>query len=194
MDGVVFFFFNCKIKMYFSINTGKALSSLCFRSDILYQDFKLSARGQLDHFEKWLGICKFPKWFSTSESCTSKPQESQELSDTKDYSDPKSVADRSFDESMNDLYEPKAKRAKGSAPIDKEPNLISASPRDWLARRVDLIIAPYSQYYYALVGWTGSKHFNRDARLYAQKKLGLKLTSHGLFDLEKVRCLTVLIT
>lgn len=54
--------------------------------------------------------------------------------------------------------------------------------RCWRARRVDLIIAPASQYYYALVGWTGSKHFNRSLRLYAQRRFGRRLTSHGLFD------------
>ena len=54
--------------------------------------------------------------------------------------------------------------------------------RCWRAHRVDLIIAPASQYYYALVGWTGSKHFNRSLRLYAQRRFGRRLTSHGLFD------------
>ncbi|KAK3777848.1 hypothetical protein RRG08_038096 [Elysia crispata] len=161
-----------------------------FRSDILYQDFKLSARGQLDHFEKWLGICKFPKSFSTPKiSKKSKPEINQPTPCTTD-TDLKATADSSLDESMNELYEPKAKKTKGSEAIELEPNRISAAPRDWLARRVDLIIAPKSQYYYALVGWTGSKHFNRDARLYAQKKLGLKLTSHGLFNLEKREPLT----
>ena len=38
---------------------------------------------------------------------------------------------------------------------------LSNSARDWLARRVDLIIVPASQCYYALVGWTGSKQYNR---------------------------------
>jgi len=54
--------------------------------------------------------------------------------------------------------------------------------RCWRARRVDLIIAPASQYYYALVGWTGSKHFNRSLRLYAQRRFGQRLTSHCLYD------------
>ena len=58
--------------------------------------------------------------------------------------------------------------------------------RDWYARRVDLIIAPASQYYYALVGWTGSKHFNRSLRYYGKQELGLKLSSHGLWDPKQV--------
>ncbi|RUS89564.1 hypothetical protein EGW08_002682 [Elysia chlorotica] len=159
-----------------------------FRSDILYQDFKLSTRGQLDHFEKWLGICKFPKSFSKSKDSESNSEVNQETSFTVPALE--ATSDSSLDESINDLYEPKAKKSKSSGAIDTEPQHVSAAPRDWLARRVDLIIAPISQYYYALVGWTGSKHFNRDARLYAQKKLGLKLTSHGLFDLQKREPLT----
>lgn len=156
-----------------------------FRSDILYQDFKLSARGQLDHFEKWLGICKFPKTFSISQSGTSNLMCGEDQNKSDSASDFNPWAKSSLDDSLNDMYEPKTKKAKCSHGIDLQPSFISSAPRDWLARRVDLIIAPYSQYYYALVGWTGSKHFNRDARLYAQKQLRLKLTSHGLFDLEK---------
>ena len=38
---------------------------------------------------------------------------------------------------------------------------LASSQRTWRARRVDLVIAPASQYYYALVGWTGGKFFNR---------------------------------
>jgi DNA polymerase/3'-5' exonuclease PolX len=60
------------------------------------------------------------------------------------------------------------------------------SERDWVARRVDLIVVPQRQYYYALVGWTGSRQFNRSARLYALRVLNGKLTSHGFFDYGKV--------
>lgn len=58
--------------------------------------------------------------------------------------------------------------------------------RGWIARRVDLIVVPYSQYWYALVGWTGNKHFNRSIRLYAQKQLNCKLTSHALYNMTTV--------
>ena len=43
-------------------------------------------------------------------------------------------------------------------------------------------MAPASQYYWALVGWTGSRHFNRSLRLYAQRRYRLHLTSHCLYD------------
>ena len=56
-----------------------------------------------------------------------------------------------------DLARPKFERR---ASLDGAFEL-SESARDWLARRVDLIIVPATQYYYALVGWTGSKQYNR---------------------------------
>ena len=53
---------------------------------------------------------------------------------------------------------------------------------DWVARRVDFIITPQSQYAYALLGWIGSRMFNRSIRDYANKEMNMTLTSHGLFD------------
>lgn len=66
-----------------------------------------------------------------------------------------------------------------SVPVTSQ---VSQMRHDWIARRVDLIVIPHSQYYYGLVGWTGNRQFNRSMRFYAQKELGMKLTSHGLFD------------
>ncbi|XP_005089112.1 DNA-directed DNA/RNA polymerase mu isoform X2 [Aplysia californica] len=199
-----------------------------FRQEILFQDFKLSMRGQLDHFEKWLGICKFPKSFqeqrldsclhnddSNSNSNCLSDHAAQDLdsvkhcehseADTQTQTQGNSQLHKASQEkssegtvptchSLNESfdgtsYEPSAKKAKCGSSLDACPDDLADSERDWVARRVDLIIAPYSQYYYALVGWTGSKHFNRDARLYAQKVLGLKLTSHGLFDMAKKEAL-----
>lgn len=54
--------------------------------------------------------------------------------------------------------------------------------RDWYARRVDLIVAPFDQYYYALVGWSGSKHFVRSLRDYANRTMNMSLTSHHLYN------------
>ncbi|CAH1786593.1 unnamed protein product [Owenia fusiformis] len=67
---------------------------------------------------------------------------------------------------------------------------LSKSEKSWTAKRVDLIIVPSSQYFYGLVGWTGNKMFNRDLRLYAQKELNMRLSSHGLYDLTKGCLLT----
>ncbi|XP_069444303.1 DNA-directed DNA/RNA polymerase mu isoform X4 [Ovis canadensis] len=84
----------------------------------------------------------------------------------------------------------------------------------WKAVRVDLVVAPISQFPFALLGWTGSKvgsvlqglalgsgaggsaetwslfpqHFERELRRFSRKEKGLCLNSHGLFDPEQVCC------
>ena len=84
----------------------------------------------------------------------------------------------------------------------------------WKAVRVDLVVAPISQFPFALLGWTGSKvgsvllglalgsgtggpaetwslfpqHFERELRRFSRKERGLCLNSHGLFDPEQVCC------
>ncbi|XP_031310468.1 DNA-directed DNA/RNA polymerase mu isoform X3 [Camelus dromedarius] len=55
----------------------------------------------------------------------------------------------------------------------------------WKAVRVDLVVAPSSQFPFALLGWTGSKHFERELRRFSRKERGLWLNSHGLFDPEQ---------
>ncbi|XP_036183024.1 DNA-directed DNA/RNA polymerase mu isoform X2 [Myotis myotis] len=61
----------------------------------------------------------------------------------------------------------------------------SAHP-SWKAVRVDLVVAPISQFPFALLGWTGSKHFERELRRFSRKERGLWLNSYGLFDPEQV--------
>ncbi|XP_066210566.1 DNA-directed DNA/RNA polymerase mu isoform X1 [Saccopteryx leptura] len=55
----------------------------------------------------------------------------------------------------------------------------------WKAVRVDLVVTPISQFPFALLGWTGSKHFERELRRFSRKEKGLWLNSHGLFDPEQ---------
>ncbi|XP_002818051.2 DNA-directed DNA/RNA polymerase mu isoform X18 [Pongo abelii] len=55
----------------------------------------------------------------------------------------------------------------------------------WKAVRVDLVVAPISQFHFALLGWTGSKLFQRELRRFSRKEKGLWLNSHGLFDPEQ---------
>ncbi|PKY15883.1 Nucleotidyltransferase [Rhizophagus irregularis] len=54
-------------------------------------------------------------------------------------------------------------------------------PSTQICRQVDLIIAPYSQYPTAVLGWTGSKQFERSIRNFAKKERKMTFASHGLF-------------
>lgn len=60
----------------------------------------------------------------------------------------------------------------------------ASSPEQMAAtvRRVDLIVTPYKQFPFTLLGWTGSKQFNRSLRDYAWKVLKIKLSNHGMWD------------
>ncbi|XP_022091845.1 DNA-directed DNA/RNA polymerase mu-like isoform X2 [Acanthaster planci] len=69
--------------------------------------------------------------------------------------------------------------------VDLEAGTLRDGGRNWVARRVDLIITPQSQYAFALMGWIGSRMFNRSIRDYANREMNMTLTSHGLFDKTK---------
>ncbi|KAG2159155.1 uncharacterized protein EDB93DRAFT_1237870 [Suillus bovinus] len=47
-------------------------------------------------------------------------------------------------------------------------------------RRVDLIFAPPEVFWTAVVGWTGSTMFERDLRLWAKQRKGMKFDSSGI--------------
>ncbi|KAM9061299.1 DNA-directed DNA/RNA polymerase mu isoform 1-T1 [Sarcophilus harrisii] len=53
--------------------------------------------------------------------------------------------------------------------------------RDGKAVRVDLVVAPASQFAFALLGWTGSQHFERELRRFSRAEKQLLLNSHGLY-------------
>uniref|UniRef100_A0A8D0GE17 DNA-directed DNA/RNA polymerase mu n=1 Tax=Sphenodon punctatus TaxID=8508 RepID=A0A8D0GE17_SPHPU len=55
--------------------------------------------------------------------------------------------------------------------------------RGWKAVRVDLVVAPFSQFPFALLGWTGSRHFERELRRFAKHKRKMILNSHALYDM-----------
>ncbi|XP_030060671.1 DNA nucleotidylexotransferase [Microcaecilia unicolor] len=57
--------------------------------------------------------------------------------------------------------------------------------RNWKAIRVDLVITPFAQYAYALLGWTGSRQFERDLRRYATHERRMMLDNHALYDKTK---------
>ncbi|NWZ46222.1 TDT nucleotidylexotransferase, partial [Haliaeetus albicilla] len=60
-----------------------------------------------------------------------------------------------------------------------------AEVKDWKAIRVDLVITPFEQYAYALLGWTGSRQFGRDLRRYATHERKMILDNHSLYDRRK---------
>ncbi|NXK77544.1 TDT nucleotidylexotransferase, partial [Amazona guildingii] len=64
-------------------------------------------------------------------------------------------------------------------------NTDMAEVKDWKAIRVDLVITPFEQYAYALLGWTGSRQFGRDLRRYANHEKKMILDNHALYDREK---------
>ncbi|XP_059215906.1 DNA nucleotidylexotransferase [Centropristis striata] len=57
--------------------------------------------------------------------------------------------------------------------------------RGWRAVRVDLVSPPMDRYAYALLGWTGSRQFERDLRRFARLKRGMLLDNHALYDKTK---------
>ncbi|NXI72195.1 TDT nucleotidylexotransferase, partial [Anseranas semipalmata] len=79
------------------------------------------------------------------------------------------------------LYQPRVNNSsyKTSKKIDM------AEVKDWKAIRVDLVISPFEQYAYALLGWTGSRQFGRDLRRYATHERKMMLDNHGLYDKRK---------
>ncbi|NWU10302.1 TDT nucleotidylexotransferase, partial [Cephalopterus ornatus] len=80
------------------------------------------------------------------------------------------------------LYQPGADNSS----YNMSKKLDMAEVKDWKAIRVDLVITPFEQYAYALLGWTGSREFGRDLRRYASHERKMILDNHGLYDRKKV--------
>lgn len=55
-------------------------------------------------------------------------------------------------------------------------------PGSPVIRRVDFIVSPYTNYPISILAWTGSSHFERSIRLYAQKERNLKFSQHGIYS------------
>ncbi|KAM3830602.1 DNA-directed DNA/RNA polymerase mu isoform 1-T1 [Vipera latastei] len=61
----------------------------------------------------------------------------------------------------------------------------SGASRPRTAVRVDLVVTPFSQFPFALLGWTGSRNFERDLRRFSKREKKMTLNSHGLYHLEQ---------
>ncbi|XP_024152195.1 DNA nucleotidylexotransferase isoform X2 [Oryzias melastigma] len=57
--------------------------------------------------------------------------------------------------------------------------------RDWRAVRVDLVSPPPDRFAFTLLGWTGSRQFERDLRRFARLERRMLLDNHALFDKTK---------
>ncbi|XP_030235164.1 DNA nucleotidylexotransferase isoform X2 [Gadus morhua] len=57
--------------------------------------------------------------------------------------------------------------------------------RSWRAVRVDVVAPPMERYAFTLLGWTGSRQFERDLRRFARKEKRMLLDNHGLWDKTK---------
>ncbi|XP_074531627.1 DNA nucleotidylexotransferase [Halichoeres trimaculatus] len=57
--------------------------------------------------------------------------------------------------------------------------------RGWRAVRVDLVSPPMDRYAFALLGWTGSRQFERDLRRFARMERNMLLDNHALYDKSK---------
>ncbi|NXO84092.1 TDT nucleotidylexotransferase, partial [Sitta europaea] len=79
------------------------------------------------------------------------------------------------------LYQPRV----DSSTCNTSKKLEMAEVKDWKAIRVDLVIVPFEQYPYALLGWTGSRQFGRDLRRYASHERKMMLDNHALYDRRK---------
>ncbi|XP_068875854.1 DNA nucleotidylexotransferase isoform X5 [Aphelocoma coerulescens] len=79
------------------------------------------------------------------------------------------------------LYQPRV----DNSTCNTSKKLEMAEVKDWKAIRVDLVITPFEQYAYALLGWTGSRQFGRDLRRYASHERKMILDNHALYDRRK---------
>ncbi|XP_040013774.1 DNA-directed DNA/RNA polymerase mu isoform X2 [Xiphias gladius] len=64
-----------------------------------------------------------------------------------------------------------------------------AGHKPWRAVRVDLVVSPISQFAFALLGWTGSKLFERELRRWAGREKAMSLSSHALYATKQSRYL-----
>ncbi|XP_046886059.1 DNA nucleotidylexotransferase isoform X2 [Hypomesus transpacificus] len=61
----------------------------------------------------------------------------------------------------------------------------SGDTRGWRAVRVDLVAPPADRYAFALLGWRGSRQFERDLRRFARLERNMLLDNHALYDKTK---------
>ncbi|XP_035766436.1 DNA-directed DNA/RNA polymerase mu isoform X2 [Neolamprologus brichardi] len=116
----------------------------------------------MDRFERCFSIFKLTKG---KEQESTQPEEQNDLK-IKDVLRPHMQADT--DQQLREL--------------SKNYQMEAASHKIWRAVRVDLVVSPISQFAFAVLGWTGSKLFERELRRWAGHEKNMSLSSHALFD------------
>ena len=122
-----------------------------------------ASRNRIDHFERYISILKFPRETEQDEQPAKRKKAKLDEEEQEDDKDLKKLLDQI-------LVKLDASKFK----------------RDWIARRVDLIVCPVDQRPFAILGWTGSRQFLRSIKLYSMREFGYKLSSHGLYDSKNV--------
>ncbi|XP_076025395.1 DNA nucleotidylexotransferase [Genypterus blacodes] len=76
-------------------------------------------------------------------------------------------------------------RLEGSQVEGQELQRAEGDNRGWRAVRVDLVSPPMDRYAFAVLGWTGSRQFERDLRKFARVERKMLLDNHMLYDKTK---------
>ncbi|XP_029306047.1 DNA nucleotidylexotransferase [Cottoperca gobio] len=72
-----------------------------------------------------------------------------------------------------------------SSQVEGGLHSVEGDSRGWRAVRVDLVSPPLDRYAFALMGWTGSRQFQRDLRRFARAERRMLLDNHALYDKNK---------
>ncbi|KAM7408208.1 hypothetical protein PAMA_002077 [Pampus argenteus] len=75
-------------------------------------------------------------------------------------------------------------RLEGSH-VDGGLNSAEGDSRGWRAVRVDIVSPPMDRHAFTLLGWTGSRQFERDLRRFARLERRMLLDNHALYDKTK---------
>ncbi|XP_063963916.1 DNA nucleotidylexotransferase-like [Lytechinus pictus] len=143
------------------------------------------SRYTLDRYERCFSIFRLPKTAQSIRVETSDPERTVEQIPAAMDVDPASESSDAAASANGSVIPGLSLLDKTNGSATSEGDILQktvAPGRSWVARRVDFVIAPASQYAFAQLGWTGSKMFNRSMRDYANKVLNMNLSSHGLFD------------
>ncbi|XP_034997418.2 DNA-directed DNA/RNA polymerase mu isoform X2 [Hippoglossus stenolepis] len=140
----------------------------------------------MDRFERCFSIFKLAK---EEKRETKQPETQGETGLQNTVEGPCSVGDHTQiqgeDLSLQTDHTSQSQVHAGEQRSCEDGGLVEIKPaghRPWRAVRVDLVVSPFSQFTFALLGWTGSKLFERELRRWAGQEKAMSLNSHALYD------------